>query len=125
MKTTVLANLALVSLTQAIALEKRQTPVENNATGTPNLIVNGDFSNGTNGWKVQPDGAIDAGYLCVNVPAGGAANASFLQTVNNFTEIKNDIYFLVSIPNQTCLIKTLSDHSRTSQHTLRALSIFG
>lgn len=69
-------------------------PVENVPTGTPNLVVNGDFSNGTNGWLIQPPGALEDGYVCVSVPGNGSANASFIQTTNNFTEVKNDVYYL-------------------------------
>jgi len=87
---SVLATLNAVHATPLVL--KRQQPVEQNPLGTPNLIVNGDFTNATNGWLVQPPGALDNGSLCVNVPAGASANASFIQTTNNFTEVKNDMY---------------------------------
>lgn len=86
--------LAILGLANAYALSKRQTPVENNALGTPNLVFNGNFTDGTSGWDMQPAGAVQNGFLCVTVPANTAANASFLKTTNNFTEVKNDIYYL-------------------------------
>jgi len=92
MRTSTLAGLALFGLASA------QQPVNTgNKTQTPNLVVNGAFTNGTNDWIIQPSGAIENGFLCVTVPGNGSANASFIQTVNNFTEIKNDVYFLVSV----------------------------
>ncbi|KAI4721149.1 Six-hairpin glycosidase [Aureobasidium sp. EXF-10727] len=71
-----------------------QTPVENDALGTLNLVHNGSFTQGTPGWTVQPSGSIRNGMLCVVVPANTAANASYIQTTQNFTQVKNDIYFL-------------------------------
>lgn len=88
----------LTALWQGLASAKvligRQTPVENNPFGTPNLVVNGNFTDGTAGWKVQPSGRIVDGMLCVTVPANTYPNASFISTTNNFTEVKNDVYFL-------------------------------
>jgi endoglucanase len=75
-------------------LGKRQTPVEQNALGTPNLVHNGSFTAGTPGWIVHPPASIRDGMLCVVVPADTAANASYIQTTQNFTQIKNDIYYL-------------------------------
>lgn len=43
---------------------------------------------------MQPAGAMQNDFLCVTVPPNTAANASFLKTTNNFTEVKNDIYYL-------------------------------
>lgn len=86
--------LTLLGLASAVTITKRQTPVENNPYGTPNLIVNGNFSNGIEGWNITGAHSIEDGYLCLNVPANTSANASFIQTTNNFTEVKNDIYFL-------------------------------
>jgi len=94
MRPSTLASFAFLGLTSA------QQPVNTgNKTQTPNLVVNGAFTNGTNDWIIQPSGAsaIENGFLCVTVPGNGSANASFIQTVNNFTEIKNDVYFLVSV----------------------------
>lgn len=81
-------------LASARVLVGRQTPVENNPIGTPNLAINGNFTNGTSGWNIQPGGTIRDGMVCVTVPAGTAANASFISTTNNFTQVKNDVYFL-------------------------------
>lgn len=90
--------LLLTTLLPALAtcdrFAKRQTPVENNPLGTSNLVANGNFINGTSGWLVQPSGSIGDGRLCVNVSANTLPNASYIQTTNNFTQIKNDIYFL-------------------------------
>jgi endoglucanase len=86
--------LAVLGLAIADAVSKRQTPVENNPLSTPNLVVNGNFTNGTSGWTIQPAGTVQNGFLCVTVPANTAANASFLKTTNNFTEVKNDVYYL-------------------------------
>lgn len=76
------------------ALALAQTPVENNPLGTPNLVVNGNFSDGTTGWLVQGSHTIKDNMLCVKVPASGSANVSYIKTTNYFTEVKNDIYFL-------------------------------
>jgi len=97
MRTSVTLLSILVGFTAVHAtplIHKRQQPVETDPLGTPNLIINGDFSNATHGWLVQPPGALENGSLCVNVPGNGSANASFIQTTNNFTEVKNDIYYL-------------------------------
>jgi endoglucanase len=71
-----------------------QIPVENNALGTPNLVHNGSFTKGTPGWTSKPSGTVQNGMLCVIVPANITANASYIQTTQNFTQIKNDIYYL-------------------------------
>lgn len=71
-----------------------QIPVENNPLGTPNLVHNGSFTKGTPGWTSKPSGSIHDGMLCVIVPANTTANASYIQTTQNFTQIKNDIYYL-------------------------------
>jgi endoglucanase len=76
------------------ALVSCQIPVENNPLGTPNLVHNGSFTKGTPGWTSKPSGSIHDGMLCVIVPANTTANASYIQTTQNFTQIKNDIYYL-------------------------------
>jgi len=81
-------------LASARVLIGRQTPVENNPLGTPNLAINGNFTDGTDGWDVRPSGNIKDGMLCVTVPANTSPNASFISTTNNFTQVKNDVYFL-------------------------------
>jgi endoglucanase len=88
----------LVTLLPAVAqcsrLDNRQTLVENEAPGTPNLVHNGSFTDGTPGWTVEPLGLIREGMLCVVVPAGTAPKASYIETTQNFTQVKNDIYYL-------------------------------
>ncbi|KAG9666697.1 secreted endoglucanase, partial [Aureobasidium melanogenum] len=71
-----------------------QIPVENDPLGTPNLVHNGSFTQGTPGWAVTPPGSVRNGMLCVVVPANTAPNASYIQTTQNFTQVKNDIYYL-------------------------------
>lgn len=71
-----------------------QIPVENNALGTPNLVHNGSFTKGTPGWVSKPSGTVQDGMLCVIVPANTTENASYIQTTQNFTQVKNDIYYL-------------------------------
>ena len=71
-----------------------QTPVENDPLGTPNLVHNGSFTRGTPGWTVTPPSSVRNGMLCVVVPANTAPNASYIQTTQNFTQVKNDIYYL-------------------------------
>ncbi|KAI5275072.1 Six-hairpin glycosidase [Aureobasidium subglaciale] len=52
------------------------------------------FTDGTPGWTVKPPGSVRNGVLCVVVPANTLANASYIQTTQNFTQVKNDIYYL-------------------------------
>ncbi|THZ01003.1 Six-hairpin glycosidase [Aureobasidium pullulans] len=84
----------LPAFVQCNRLDKRQTPVENEALGTPNLVHNESFTDGTPGWTVEPPGFIREGMLCVVVPAGTAPKASYIETTQNFTQVKNDIYYL-------------------------------
>lgn len=86
--------LALGSISNGKALIARQTPVENNPIGTPNLVANGNFTDGTSGWVVEPSGTTANGMICIQVPANIPAVESYLATTNFFTEIKNDIYYL-------------------------------
>lgn len=81
---------ALTLLASALA----QVPVENNPLGTPNLVVNGNFTDGITGWVVQGSNTVSNNMICVAVPASTSANASYLKTTNFFTEVKNDIYYL-------------------------------
>ncbi|KAK3674353.1 hypothetical protein LTR78_005822 [Recurvomyces mirabilis] len=62
--------------------------------GSPQIVENGDFVNGTTGWDSSPPGTIINGMYCVNVPAGAKGNSSFLKTTYNFLETKNDVYTL-------------------------------
>ena len=71
-----------------------QTPVENDPYGTPNLVQNGNFTSGTDGWMIVPSGNLSNGMLCMNVPANTPANASYIKTAQSFTEVKNDVYYL-------------------------------
>lgn len=43
----------LLPVAALVASVYAQIPVENNPNGTPNLLVNGNFTAGTTGWKVQ------------------------------------------------------------------------
>jgi len=71
-----------------------QIPVQNNPLGTPNLVVNGNFTQSATGWTVQGTYNIQQNAICVNVPASSAANAAYIKTTNFFTEVKNDVYYL-------------------------------
>ncbi|EMC98212.1 glycoside hydrolase family 9 protein [Baudoinia panamericana UAMH 10762] len=64
--------------------------------GTPQIIQNGNFANGTTGWQSSPPGTIMNGMYCMNVPAGGSlgSNTSYLTTTYQFLETKNDVYTL-------------------------------
>lgn len=63
--------------------------------GSPQLIKNGDFTNGTAGWVSNPIGEIRNGQYCVSVPANTpSGNASYLRTDYTFLETKNDVYTL-------------------------------
>ncbi|THY12753.1 Six-hairpin glycosidase [Aureobasidium pullulans] len=84
----------LPAVAQCSRLDTRQTPVENEALGTPNLVHNGSFTDGTSGWTVEPSGFIRDRMLCIVVPAGTAPKASYIETTQNFTQVKNDIYYL-------------------------------
>lgn len=86
--------LTMVQIIATISLTNAQVPVENDPYGTPNLVNNGDFSDGLNGWSVVPSGTVKDGMLCVTVPANIAPNASYIRTRQNFTEVKNDVYYL-------------------------------
>ena len=78
----------------AVALTWGQTPIQNDPFGTPNLILNGNFSDGLASWDVEPRGTVRNGMLCVDVPANTPASASFIRATQSFTETKNDIYYL-------------------------------
>jgi endoglucanase len=63
--------------------------------GNSQIILNGNFANGTTGWVSQPKGKIQNGQYCVSVPANApTGNASYLRTSYTFLETKNDIYTL-------------------------------
>ena len=61
--------------------------------GTPQMIANGAFTNGTYGWESSPQGKMQNGLYCITVPAGSApGNSSYLRTTDDFLETKNDVY---------------------------------
>jgi endoglucanase len=63
--------------------------------GSPQMIRNGEFTNGTTGWVSNPIGEIRNGQYCVAVPANTpSGNASYLRTAYTFLETKNDVYTL-------------------------------
>ncbi|KAK5130357.1 hypothetical protein LTR08_002197 [Meristemomyces frigidus] len=63
--------------------------------GSPQIISNGNFANGTLGWQSSPAGTLKNGLYCINVPAGTpAGNTSYLRTTYQFLETKNDVYTL-------------------------------
>jgi len=63
--------------------------------GSPQIIENGDFTNGTTGWVSNPTGGITSGQYCVSVPANTpSGNFSYLRTDYTFLETKNDVYTL-------------------------------
>ena len=62
--------------------------------GSPQIIQNGDCTNGTAGWVSSPIGEINGQY-CVAVPANTpSGNASNLRTDYTFLDTKNDVYTL-------------------------------
>ncbi|KAI6817668.1 secreted endoglucanase [Hortaea werneckii] len=62
--------------------------------GTPQIIRNGNFINGSSGWTSSPEGQVADGSYCVRVPKGQGFNVSYLRTTYDFLETKNDIYTL-------------------------------
>ncbi|KIW52995.1 hypothetical protein PV05_08602 [Exophiala xenobiotica] len=61
--------------------------------GTPQMILNGAFTNGTYGWESSPTGKVRNGLYCITVPAGTpSGNGSYLRTTYDFLETKNDVY---------------------------------
>lgn len=63
--------------------------------GSPEIIQNGAFSNGSSGWISSPVGKVQNGLYCITVPAGSASgNSSYLRTSYKFLETKNDVYTL-------------------------------
>lgn len=62
--------------------------------GSPQIITNGRFANGTFGWESSPAGTIRNGLYCVDIPAGATGNSSYLRTQYTFLETKNDVYTL-------------------------------
>ncbi|TKA70310.1 hypothetical protein B0A55_08200 [Friedmanniomyces simplex] len=62
--------------------------------GSPQIIQNGNFANGTLGWQSSPSGSIKNGMYCINVPASPPGNSSYLRTSYMFLETKNDVYTL-------------------------------
>jgi hypothetical protein len=48
-----------------------------------NLVVNGDYESGTDGWTANPTATAAGGVGCIDVPAGtGAYGAGFAQLVH-------------------------------------------
>ncbi|KAK1055187.1 hypothetical protein LTR33_014200, partial [Friedmanniomyces endolithicus] len=62
--------------------------------GSPQIVQNGDFTNGTLGWQSSPSGSIRNGMYCIDVPASPPGNSSYLRTSYTFLETKNDVYTL-------------------------------
>ncbi|KAK4549601.1 hypothetical protein LTR36_004902 [Oleoguttula mirabilis] len=63
--------------------------------GSPQIIQNGNFANGTIGWQSSPAGSVKNGLYCIDVPAGSPpGNSSYLRTSYLFLETKNDVYTL-------------------------------
>ncbi|KAK4894684.1 hypothetical protein LTR27_007072 [Elasticomyces elasticus] len=62
--------------------------------GSPQIIQNGGFSNGTFGWLSSPSGAVKNGMYCIDIPASPPGNSSYLRTSYDFLETKNDVYTL-------------------------------
>ena len=63
--------------------------------GSPQIIENGNFTNGTTGWASYPRDDIKSGQYCVFVPADTpSGNSSYLKTDYTFVETKNDVYTL-------------------------------
>ncbi|KAJ9663083.1 hypothetical protein H2198_001075 [Neophaeococcomyces mojaviensis] len=89
-----LASSALTEARSVVALKPRDvSPLS--VPGTPQIIANGNFSNGTYGWESSPAGQIRDGLYCLTVPASASAgNSSYLRTTYDFLETKNDIYTL-------------------------------
>ena len=62
--------------------------------GAPQIITNGNLSNGTFGWESSPAGQIRSGLYCLNIQANAPGNTSYLRTTYDFLETKNDVYIL-------------------------------
>ncbi|KAK1810903.1 hypothetical protein LTR12_014745 [Friedmanniomyces endolithicus] len=62
--------------------------------GSPQIVQNGNFTNGTVGWQSSPSGSMRNGMYCVDVPASPPGNSSYLRTRYMFLETKNDVYTL-------------------------------
>lgn len=85
---TTLPKLSLAGPLEQRAVTKPPIP------GSPEIISNGQFMNGTIGWSYNPTGHIQNGLFCITVPANTTGNSSFLQTTYQFLETKNDVYTL-------------------------------
>ena len=81
-----------ISIASGALITKKQTPLEHNPYGTPNLILNGNFLDGAQGWRTDFSNHVQSGTLCVTVSANNSNN--FLQTTRIFNETKNDVYYL-------------------------------
>ena len=92
---TVVAALSLLASSTSVrplpVYERDVSPPD--TPGTPQIIANGAFTNGTYGWETSPRGQVRAGLYCVTVPAGSMpGNSSYLRTTYDFLETKNDVY---------------------------------
>lgn len=72
--------------------------------GTPQIIRNGDFINGSSGWTSSPQGQVVDGSYCMRVPKGKGFNGSYLRTTYDFLETKVRCEFPISTTNE-CSIK--------------------
>lgn len=90
-----LGSLGLLAAATANAEVSKRAPSKPPIPGTPQMIANGDFANGTYGWQSSPKGSIQNGQYCIEVPRNTqAGNASYLKTSYKFLETKNDVYIL-------------------------------
>ena len=91
----VVISLVLLAATATGSELTKRAPSKPPIPGTPQIIQNGNFANGTNGWQSSPRGKIANGQYCIDVPANTAAgNTSHLSTTYKFLETKNDVYTL-------------------------------
>ena len=83
--------ITLALLTAAATALPAKPPIP----GSPQIIKNGDFTNGTAGWTSNLSGKVQDDQYCVSVPANTpSGNFSLLRTDYTFLETKNDVYTL-------------------------------
>lgn len=91
----VLRSLCLLATTAASLNVGKRAPAKPPIPGTPQIIANGNFNNGTYGWQSSARGSVQNGQYCIDVPEHTpAGNASYLSTTYKFLETKNDVYIL-------------------------------
>ena len=82
-------SILLIALSAVATAQVSPPPIP----GSPQMILNGNFTNDTYGWQSSPVGTITNGQYCIHVPASSTLNNStYLRTTYKFLETKNDVY---------------------------------